>query len=205
MRGDQGGLVPRLLPITFAEDAGVSFHKYLFPGLNLAGVNFIPSSKLGRRFLALQCFKSHLGTDVRGHRLVFRFWRLVGFLGWVLLEVVSSRESCQAPTGESSRSRPARAGWSRVVLVMARHLGCPLCFPLERNGSGALLVMAGCHGPVVRPVMVADWPCQQDGKGRLCAIWHHGYRCWLHCKRSGNVGPWSGVHWVQLLLGLGRA
>jgi hypothetical protein len=35
-----------------------------------------------------------------------------------------------------------------------------VCLPVESNGGSALLVMAGCHGPVGWPVPVADWSCR---------------------------------------------
>ena len=58
--GDQGGIVPGLLLLTIAEDAGSALRKSLLPGLNLPGMDFLPGPAR-RPFLALQRLKSHLG------------------------------------------------------------------------------------------------------------------------------------------------
>ena len=56
--GDQGVVVPGLLLLTAAEDAGGAFVECFLPGLNLARVDFIPRGQLGHRFLALHRFQS---------------------------------------------------------------------------------------------------------------------------------------------------
>ena len=55
--GDQGGVVPGLLVLAVAENAGGALHQSLLPGLNLPGMDFIPGGQLGHRLLALHRFQ----------------------------------------------------------------------------------------------------------------------------------------------------
>ena len=48
--GDQGGVVPGFLVLAVAEDA---LCKSILPSLNLPGVDLVPGSQFGHRFLLL--------------------------------------------------------------------------------------------------------------------------------------------------------
>ena len=61
--GDQRGIAPGLLVLTVAENAGGAIGEGLLPSLSLAGVDLVPASQLGHRFLAFHRLQSHLGLE----------------------------------------------------------------------------------------------------------------------------------------------
>ena len=63
--GDQGGVVPSLLVLAVAENAGGALRKSLLPSLKLPGMNFILGGQLDHRLLAFQRLQSHLGLERR--------------------------------------------------------------------------------------------------------------------------------------------
>ena len=70
--GDQRGIAPGLLVLTVAENAGGAIGEGLLPSLSLAGVDLVPASQLGHRFLAFHASRATLA--LKAGLCLLRLW-----------------------------------------------------------------------------------------------------------------------------------